>query len=77
MRKRQIELTAPSHWASYLINGDSSGMLEGEKEACDAWLVAEGIVDVLDCYDGGFRRWHDASRYALACDCQVYVVTVS
>jgi hypothetical protein len=31
------EITAPSHWASYLINGDDSGMEPEEVAACNEW----------------------------------------
>lgn len=31
------EVIGPSCWASYLINGDASGMDQAEIDACDAW----------------------------------------
>jgi hypothetical protein len=30
-------ITGPSYWASYLINGDDSGLSPEEKAQCDAW----------------------------------------
>jgi hypothetical protein len=71
-----FELTAPSYWASYLINGDSSGLNAVEKLACDDWLKANRIFDVLDCVDAGFRWRHDADEFALAGDCQTYTCTI-
>ena len=31
-------ITAPSRWASYLVNGDASGMEDDERKLCDIWL---------------------------------------
>lgn len=57
-------IPGPSVWASYLVNGDSSGLEPGEKAKADAWLKREGIriVDVErdsngECLDPYFS-WH-------------------
>jgi hypothetical protein len=71
-----LKLTAPSYWASYLINGDASGLNAVEKLACEDWRKNEGIFEVLDCEDAGFIWRHDAERFALACDCQTCAVVV-
>lgn len=34
------EYSLPAYWASYLINGDASGLEDGEQETIDAWLEA-------------------------------------
>ena len=39
-------IEAPTHWASYLINGDPSGYEEADLAAADAYF--EGWI-VLDC----------------------------
>ena len=66
-------LTALSAWASYLINGDASGLGEGEQATVDSWIESEGVPGApVDCEDAGFRWRHDASRVALAGDCQIY-----
>ena len=39
-------IEAPSSWASYLINADSSGMDEEQLKACDAYFVG---LQVLYC----------------------------
>jgi hypothetical protein len=61
----QVEFTAPAYWASYLINGDDSGLEPGEKERADQYLKKEGIRSVLDvaltCYECG-----NASETAIA-----------
>jgi len=66
-------LTAPSYWASYLINGDASGIEPEEKVACDMWLESEGLGFPVSCEDAGFLKNHDASRFALPADCQTYL----
>ena len=42
------EIIAPSHWASYLINGDASGHDDAEIEAADAYFADLHVVDVSD-----------------------------
>jgi hypothetical protein len=66
-------LTAPSAWASYLINGDASGIDDDDKAAADAWIAREGKGMPVSCYDAGFMRNHDAwQEMPLAADCQHY-----
>lgn len=68
-----IVLTAPSYWASYLINGDDSGMDEGEIAACEAWLEREGLGTPVSCEGAGFIWRHDAyHEMPLGADCQEY-----
>jgi len=67
------ELTAPSYWASYLINGDDSGLETDEKKACDAWINRVGLGVPVDCEDAGFRWRHDAdNEMPKGADCQTY-----
>ena len=40
-------VTGPAYWASYLINGDASGLEPGEQAKVDAWLEREGIRSVV------------------------------
>lgn len=55
--------TLPVYWASYLVNGDASGLEPGEKTEIDAWLANEGgigsCVDVSE--DSWFARSNDAT----------------
>lgn len=70
-----VTLTAPSHWASYLINGDASGLEDCDINECDRWLRSEfgrdGLTPV-DAIEVGFMRWHDAAHSTLAADCSEY-----
>ena len=49
----------PAFWASYLINGDASGLEDGEKAHIGAYLKTQGIRSVLDCAyaDESFFSW--------------------
>ncbi len=69
------KLTAPSAWASYLTNGDASGIDDDERKACDAWLASTEMKRAPDdCVDAGFIRYHDAyNECPLAADCQTYL----
>lgn len=69
------KLTAPSHWASYLINGDASGMERDDLDACCRWLNRINMGFPVDCTDAGFKpRYHDAwNEVPLGTDCQEYV----
>jgi hypothetical protein len=72
------KFTAPSHWASYLINGDASGMEADEKSACDRWLARINMGGPVDCEDAGFKgHYHDAwYETPLGADCQTYTFMV-
>jgi hypothetical protein len=59
MLKTEMRLL-PAYWASYLINGDASGMTEHDRKACDAYLAREGVPTPVDCTDAGFCRGSDA-----------------
>lgn len=41
-------VTAPDYWASYLVNGDHSGLESDEKAACDVWQEGLGDWYVVD-----------------------------
>lgn len=38
-----VTYTLPAYWASYLINGDDSGMSEQDKRDCAAFLARKGL----------------------------------
>ena len=68
-----VTATAPSAWASYLMNGDDSGLDAEEKAACDAWVESVGYGAPVDCRDAGFTHHHDAREFLpLGADCQEY-----
>lgn len=57
-----IIYTLPVYWASYLMNGDDSGLEPGEKEQVDAFLAKEGLGGPLDCgQDQWFAHSNDAT----------------
>lgn len=48
---RRITFEAPAHWASYLINGDASGLEKGEAERADAYVqghAPRSRINVVD-----------------------------
>ena len=50
-------MTMPVYWSSYLINGDDSGLLEGEREHVDAYLAANAVESVLSCEEDSHFSW--------------------
>ena len=59
MTGEAFKLKGAACWASYLINGDASGLTPAEKVAADAWLTREGIKrrDVVDCAAEAHFSW--------------------
>jgi hypothetical protein len=56
-----ITLSLPACWASYLINGDASGLEAGEQEQIDAFLACEDLPPPVDCSEeASFSRYNDA-----------------
>jgi hypothetical protein len=77
MALKPITATAPDAWASYLINGDASGITDEDQVQCDAWIAALGLGGPVTCEDAGFIRYHDAYAHCpLAADCQRYTFLV-
>lgn len=64
--KRKTETTTrrlPAYWASYLINGDASGMEDDERAEADEYLDSLGAG--WSCCDVGevdFSHTNDANR---------------
>jgi hypothetical protein len=66
-----VTFTAPSAWASYLINGDASG-IDAAEQACANAFVAQYGVPVC-CDPVGFIKMHDAYHILpLGADCEEY-----
>ena len=56
------EYTLPVYWASYLINGDASGLEDGEQKKIDRWLAHESVGPCVDVSEDAWFQWHcDAS----------------
>lgn len=80
---RIFTATAPAHWASYLVNGDASGIDEADIAAADTFLdyclagwekeggEAHGPTDVEEC---GFMHSTDGSN--LGCEAAQYTFVV-
>jgi len=70
-----LTVTAPSAWASALINFDYSGLTDADTSALNRFLLREGLSfsDCVDCEDAGFCWTHDATpELPLGADCQRY-----
>jgi hypothetical protein len=52
-----VKTPMPVYWASYLINGDASGLEPGEQQRVDAYLKHENIIDVADVADESYFSW--------------------
>lgn len=67
--------TLPTHWATALMYGDTSGLDEHDEEALLLVTAGEDLpdcVDVLD--DSSFLKYHDAQPYGvLPCDCSTFI----
>lgn len=63
--------TLPAYWASYLINGDASGIDDEEQAACDSFLESIPGWICSDCgNESFFSHCNDAGT--LAGDCLEY-----
>ena len=68
---KTIEYTLPEFWASYLINGDASGMEDNEQKEIDAFLKNENLGFCLSRSDESEFKWrNDANN--LGGNCLVY-----
>lgn len=77
-----ITATAPSDWASYLINGDASGIDDADVAAADAfcsWVISGRAEwqSPVGCEDAGFLAQHDAYHlFPFGADCQTYLFLI-
>lgn len=56
------DLTLPAYWASYLVNGDASGLSEDDRWAIDRHLARFDLTagQCLTCDEGERFQWsHD------------------
>ena len=63
--------TLPSYWASYLINGDASGLEDSEQQECDEFLATVPGWICSDCGEESFFS-HRNDAGTLAGDCLEY-----
>jgi hypothetical protein len=53
----------PSYWASALINGDYSGMEDGEEKILNEWIKRVKPGYCVGCSEESWFQWgHDANR---------------
>ena len=75
---KEIKYTLPNYWASALINNDSSGLNDKEKDDLNKWLksnkktLGNGYWS-LDDGSASFSKHHDASDLVLSCDCFEFI----
>lgn len=71
----------PEIWASYLINGDASGLEDEERRQADDFLTLRKLSWPVSCQSVGFYHWNDAHDLggdaALGQDCAHYEFLVS
>ena len=67
---KYVEIIAPAHWASYLINNDASGLTEDEATECFEFFDDLGfkMTDCISCQPVGIMRFN-----GLLTDCEEYV----
>lgn len=55
----------PAYWASYLINGDGSGLTAAEADQIESWLESEGNPAFVDVGDSWFSNtiWGNVAEY--------------
>ena len=69
-----LEISAPSYFASALINGDRSGLSDQDEREMDAWLANlekrnPGLGSCVDCSsEPYFGRWSFPEQGYLGCD---------
>jgi hypothetical protein len=52
-----LTFTLPAYWASYLINGDESGMSTPDLQACNAFLKENNLPPPVSCSDESWFQW--------------------
>lgn len=62
-----ISLRLPAHWASYLINGDHSGLSTKEKQEIDSFIgdyetMHNMTIACLECEESYFAHRNDANN---------------
>jgi hypothetical protein len=66
----------PTHWASYFINADPSGLDDGDIAAADGWWDATFAQQSVSCSDvaddASFCKFHDAQCWCLACEAATF-----
>jgi hypothetical protein len=51
--------TLPAYWASYIVNGDASGLEDGEQQEIDNFCTSCDLGDCLDMANEDEFSWHN------------------
>lgn len=72
MKHKTLSYTLPACWASYLINGDDSGMSYPDKTQCATFLAREGLSlsGFVDCGESYFAAHNDSGNMLAGDVCQ-------
>lgn len=63
MKMKTIEYTLPAPWASYLINGDASGLTGSEEFQIDGFLAKHNLPAPVGCSENTwFARSNDSGN---------------
>lgn len=65
---KPVKYTLPAYWASYLVNGDASGIDEHNKKAADEFLTKNELPSPVSCGD---ETWFAKSNDAFTLGCEV------
>jgi len=62
----------PSYWASYLLNGDESGIQSEDMYFCDEFLAKHNLPSPVSCSDESWFAHRNDSNNRLAGDVLTY-----
>ena len=72
-----LTYTLPAYWASYLINGDASGISYQDKTQADSFLEREKLPFPVSCSDESWFAWHNDSGNNLGGDVLEYTFLIA
>jgi len=66
----------PAYWASYLINGDESGIESEDMFYCDEFLAKHNLPSPVSCSEESWFAYHNDSNNRLAGDVLEYTFLI-
>ena len=70
----------PTHWASYFVNADPSGLEEADITAADGWwestFSGRSVLCTDVAEDSAFCRFHDGDQWCLACEVSTFTFLI-
>lgn len=67
----------PAYWASYLINGDDSGIAASTKAQADKFLADNNLPAPCSCSDEPWYSWRNDSGNGLGGDVLEYTFLIA